>query len=72
MPDGGYFLIDDVCYLTKIDAVGTLIFSVKLNHVNQSVLELEDGDIVIGGFGFREGNSGGPISLLRLDPSNIE
>ena len=70
--DGGYFLIDDVCYLTKIDAVGTLIFSVKLNHVNQSVLELEDGDIVIGGFGFREGNSGGPISLLRLDPSNIE
>jgi len=70
--DGGYFLIDDVCYLTKIDAVGTLIFSVKLNHVNQSVLELEDGDIVIGGFGFREGNSGGPISMLRLDPSNIE
>ena len=70
--DGGYFLIDDVCYLTKIDAVGTLIFSVKLNNVNQSVLELDDGDIVIGGFGFREGNSGGPISLLRLDPSNIE
>ena len=31
----------------------------KLNHVNQSIMELEDGDIVIGGYGFREGNSGG-------------
>ena len=46
-------------------------FSVQLAHVNQSVIELDNGDLVIGGFGFREGNSGGPISLLRLDPSNI-
>ena len=35
-------------------------------------MELGNGDIAIGGFGFREGNSGGPISLLRLDPFNIE
>ena len=70
--DGGYYLIDDICYLTKINASGEIIYSVKLNHVNQSVIELDNGDIVLGGFGFREGNSGGPISLLRLDPSNIE
>ena len=70
--DGGYYLIDDVCYLTKTDESGNIIFSVRLNHVNQSVIELEDGDVVIGGFGFREGNSGGPISLLRLDPSVLE
>ena len=68
---GGYYLIDDICYLTKTDEAGSIIFSVQLAHVNQSVIELDDGDLVIGGFGFREGNSGGPISLLRLDPSNI-
>ena len=70
--DGGYYLIDDVCYLTKTDDAGDIIFSVKLNHVNQSVIELDDGDVVMGGFGFREGNSGGPISILRLDPSILE
>jgi len=69
---GGYYLIDDICYLTKIDDSGEIIYSAKLNHVNQSVIELDDGDVVMGGFGFREGNSGGPISLLRLDPSNLE
>ena len=68
---GGYYLIDDICYLTKTDEAGSIIFSVQLNHVNQSVIELDDGDIVMGGYGFREGNSGGPISLLRLDPSAI-
>ena len=70
--DGGYYLIDDICYLTKIDDAGEIIYSAKLNHVNQSVIELDNGDVVMGGFGFREGNSGGPISLLRLDPSNLE
>ena len=69
--DGGYYLIDDICYLTKTDESGNISFSVQLAHVNQSVIQLDDGDLVIGGFGFREGNSGGPISLLRLDPSNI-
>ena len=58
--------------LTKIDETGEIIYSAKLNHVNQSVIELNDGDVVMGGFGFREGNSGGPISLLRLDPSSLE
>lgn len=69
---GGYYLIDDLCYLTKTDETGNIIFSVRLKHVNQSVIELDDGDIVVGGFGFREGNTGGPISLLRLDPSKVE
>ena len=69
--DGGYYLIDDICYLTKTDEAGNLVFSVGLSHVNQSVIELGDGDVVMGGYGFREGNNGGPISLLRLDPSNI-
>ena len=35
-------------------------------------MTLDDGDIVMVDFSFREGNSGGPISLLRLDPSNID
>ena len=70
--DGGYYLIDDISYLTKVNAAGELIYSVKLSHVNQSVIELDDGDVVMGGFGFREGNTGGAISLLRLDPSNIQ
>ena len=69
--DGGYYLIDDICYLTKTDESGNISFSVQLAHVNQSVIQLDDGDLVIGGFGFREGNSGGPISLLRLDPSDL-
>ena len=69
--DGGYFLIDELSHLVKIDANGDILYDVKLNHVNQSIMELEDGDIVIGGYGFREGNSGGPISLLRLNPSRI-
>ena len=68
---GGYYLIDDICYLTKVNAVGDITFSVKLSHVNQSVIECENGDVVMGGYGFREGNSGGPISLLRLDPSDL-
>ncbi|MEY8213518.1 MAG: hypothetical protein RPR97_03435, partial [Colwellia sp.] len=62
----------DLCYLTKTDETGNIIFSVRLKHVNQSVIELDDGDIVVGGFGFREGNTGGPISILRLDPSKVE
>ena len=69
--DGGYFLIDELSHLVKIDANGDILYDIKLNHVNQSIMELEDGDIVIGGYGFREGNSGGPISLLRLNPSRI-
>ena len=68
---GGYYLIDDICYLTKVNALGDITFSVKLSHVNQSVIECENGDVVMGGYGFREGNSGGPISLLRLDPSDL-
>ena len=69
--DGGYYLVDDMSYVTKINASGEIIFSVRLEQVNQSVLELDDGDIVVGGFGFREGNVGGPIALLRLTPSDI-
>jgi hypothetical protein len=69
--EGGYYLIDDICYLTKVDATGEITFSVRLGHVNQSVIECENGDVVVGGYGFREGNSGGPISLLRLDPSDV-
>ncbi len=69
--DGGYFLIDELSYLVKIDANGIILYNVKLDHVNQSIMELDNGDIVIGGYGFREGNSGGPISLLRLNPSRI-
>lgn len=70
--NGGYYLIDDVSYLTKITPTGDVLFSLKLEDVNQSVIECDNGDVVVGGYGFREGNTGGPISLLRLDPENIE
>ena len=69
---GGYYLIDERSFLTKIDDEGTIIFSIQLYQVNQSIIELEDGDIVVGGYGFREGNDGGAISLIRLDPSQFE
>ena len=70
--NGGYYLIDDVGYLTKITSTGDILLSIKLEDVNQSVIECDNGDVVIGGYGFREGNTGGPISLLRLDPDSIE
>ena len=70
--NGGYYLIDDVSYHTKITPTGDVLFSLKLEDVNQSVIECENGDVVVGGYGFREGNTGGPISLLRLDPDSIE
>ena len=46
---------------------GTFLNGAQLQYPST----LEDGDIVIGGYGFREGNSGGPISLLRINPSRI-
>jgi hypothetical protein len=58
--DGGYYLIDDICYLTKIDEAGTIIFSVGLSHVNQSVIELDDGDVVMGGLAFEKEIVAGP------------
>tara|TARA_A100001015_G_C14978359_1_gene708324 strand:+ start:579 stop:1823 length:1245 start_codon:yes stop_codon:yes gene_type:complete len=70
--NGGYYLIDDVGYLTKITSNGDILLSIKLEDVNQSVIKCNNGDVVIGGYGFREGNTGGPISLLRLDPDSIE
>ena len=70
--NGGYYLIDDVSYLTKITSTGDILFNIKLEGVNQSLVECDNGDVVIGGYGFREGNTGGPISLLRLDPDSIE
>ena len=35
-------------------------------------MTLDDGDIVMGGFGFRERKSDSPISILCLDKSNID
>ena len=70
--NGGYYLIDDVSYLTKITSTGDILLSIKLEGVNQSVIECDNGDVVIGGFGFREGSAGGPISLLRLSIENME
>ena len=35
-----------------------------------SIMELDGGDIVVGGYGFIDGNSGGTPALMRLSFSN--
>ena len=51
--DGPY----DYGYLTEADGIR-----------ESSLFELDNGDIIIGGYGFNDGNSGGIISLVRLTP----
>ena len=65
---GGYYLIDAGSNLTWIDDNGETIFREYVGHANMSIFELDNGDIIIGGYGFNDGNSGGIISLVRLTP----
>jgi len=64
--NGGYYLIDDNSILTWVNAQGEIIFSEDIEYANMSVMELEDGDIIVGGYGFIDGNSGGTPALMRL------
>jgi hypothetical protein len=68
--NGGYYLIDDNSVFTWVNAQGEIIFSQDIEYANMSIMELENGDIVVGGYGFIDGNSGGTPALMRLSFSN--
>ena len=61
-------MIDAGSNLTWINDQGETIFREYVGHANMSIVELDNGDIVVGGYGFNDGNSGGIISLVRLTP----
>ena len=68
--NGGYYLIDDNSVFTWVNAQGEIIFSQDIEYANMSIMELDGGDIVVGGYGFIDGNSGGTPVLMRLSFSN--
>ena len=68
--NGGYYLIDDNSVFTWVNAQGEIIFSQDIEYANMSIIELDGGDIVVGGYGFIDGNSGGTPVLMRLSFSN--
>ena len=68
--DGGYYFIDERGYLTKIDEVGQIIFTEQVQS-NQAVIELDNGDLVIGGGNaFLDGGYGGSATITRLSFSS--
>ena len=68
---GGYYLIDERSFLTKIDDEGQVIFS-ELIENNQAVIELQDGDLIVGGRNaFLDGGYGGSATITRLSFSSI-
>ena len=68
--NGGYYLIDDNSVFTWVNAQGEIIFNQDIEYANMSIMELDNGDIVVGGKGFIDGNSGGTPALMRLSFSN--
>ena len=68
---GGYYMIDERSYLTKIDDSGEVVFTYHVQDANLSVIQLDNGDIVVGGGGaFLDGGYGGLPNLIRLSFSN--
>ena len=68
--NGGYYVIDGSSNFKWVNNQGELVFSQNIGHVNMSIMELENGDIVVGGYGFIDGNSGGIPALLKMSFSN--
>jgi len=68
--NGGYYVIDGSSNFKWISSQGEIIFSQNIGHVNMSILELANGDIVVGGYGFIDGNSGGTPALLKMSFSD--
>ena len=68
--NGGFYLIDDNSVFTWVNAQGEIIFSQDVEYANMSIMELNGGDIVIGGKGFIDGGIGGTPALMRLSFSN--
>ena len=63
---GGYYFIDERSYLTKINEVGEVIFT-EQTLGNQAVIELNNGDIIIGGGNaFLDGGYGGVARIIKL------
>ena len=68
---GGYYLIDERSFLTKIDDEGQVIFSEQIEN-NQAVIELHNGDLVVGGRNaFLDGGYGGSAAITRLSFSSM-
>ena len=64
---GGYYLIDERSYLTKINDSGEVIFTYHVKEANLAVIQLDNGDIVVGGSGaFLDGGYGGSAKIIRL------
>ena len=67
---GGYYLIDERSYLTKLDESGQVIFSEQVGS-NLAVIELDNGDVIVGGDGaFLDGGYGGFATITRLSFSS--
>ena len=63
---GGYYFIDERSYLTKISEDGDIIFT-EQTLGNQAIIELENGDLVVGGKNaFLDGGYGGTASVIKL------
>ena len=62
--DGGYYLLDKYFYLIKADEYGDIIWSVELDYANQSLIELNDGTLILAG-------NESSIWLFPLDPGII-
>ena len=63
--DGGYYLLDKYFYLIKADNNGGIVWSVQLDYANQSIIELNDGSLILAG-------NESSIWLFPLDPSIID
>ena len=67
---GGYYLIDERSYLTKVDESGQIIFTEQVGS-NLAVIELDNGDVIVGGSGaFLDGGYGGSAVITRLSFSD--
>ncbi len=63
---GGYYFIDERSYMTKVDETGQVIFTEQVGS-NLAIVELDNGDIVVGGNGaFLDGGYGGSANITRL------
>ena len=67
---GGYYFLDERNYLTRVDEDGQIVFVENVQH-NLAVIELDNGDVVVGGRGaFLDGGYGGSANIMRLSFSN--
>ena len=64
--NGGYYVIDGNSNFKWINSQGEIILNQFIEYANMSIMELDNGDIVVGGYGFIDGNSGGTPALIRL------